>query len=670
VLAGILVVGTAMRLYGLMWGSPVHLHCDENTTLGIAISMGHRFGQTGGLQPPASCYGALPLYLLLIGMGLFSSMARLTGLTVNPEVVPLMVGRGISMVADSGAIVVIYLVGRRAFGKRAGLIGAAFYATALLPIREAHFFTVDPLSNLMLLLFLLTCLKCAQDITLRNFVVCGVTMGLALSTKAAGLILLLIPIIIWSLNLPDEPDEGRFTAHPGTIFTVRFVAAAIIVLGVMLLLAWGQMRPKAESFAQHQLLGPNGSYQRGAEHTPVFWKRQIDATLQAIDTALIEFAAVAGGLSLTIITVSFVSGARQWLARVWRTKTKPVVYLATVIATFVIINPYSIIAPLRYWAPTGPHSISWNFLYTTGAYRELPMAWTFQFVGTVPYIYQFRHIYPYALGWPLLVISLLSVAYWLWKLIKGQAGTGWVVIVALVLLLAAMAGVWVKMTRYVLPQIPLFCLLAAGMVANLIESHQLHSRWLGYGLVTIALVSSTGWSIAYLNIYAHPDNRLAAFDFVSTTVPADSNVLIEEDDAWGIAGLNIWRSSRRINARMYDPYYIEHDYYGQPIPAEQLSAKRQYLQEHLQWADYLVLTDLRRERIRHLETHFPVVRRFYEHLFGGQLGWRLIAEFDTGPALFSIPIDDSNSEPTFRLFDHPHVYVLSKSSSSTPRVEQ
>ena len=69
VLGLIIAIGISLRFYGLHWGYPVHLHCDENTTLGIAVNLGRQFLQTGCLRPQASCYGALSLYLLLVGLG-------------------------------------------------------------------------------------------------------------------------------------------------------------------------------------------------------------------------------------------------------------------------------------------------------------------------------------------------------------------------------------------------------------------------------------------------------------------------------------------------------------------------------------------------------------------------------------------------------------------------
>jgi len=669
VLAGIVAVGMALRLYGLTWGYPVHLHCDENTAIAIALDLGRQFQETGCLRPRASHYGALPLYLLWLSLASTTGVSRLLGLSIDVNALSLAVGRTISALADSGTILVVYLIGARAFGKRGGLIAAACYAIALLPVREAHFFTVDPLATLMLAIFLLLCVRLGTAPTVKNFIFCGVGVGLALSTKTSALPLLPLPAVIWFATLKPSLHISS-ASRWGAVTKMRIAAVGLIVLGLLPLLVWGQFREEARRFAESRLLRPHPDSSFAAEHAPVFWEAKIAQTLDAADGATHGAAALLDGLGVVILIVTLTSRGRQWVAAAWRQKGGIIGCFGVAVAVFLLINPHAVLSPAHYWLPTDTLKLTWNALNASGAYRAAPFAWTFQFVDTTPYLYQLRHIYPYALGTPLMIIALAAVVYWCSQLLRRQAGPAWPLVVAILLMLGSMGGMWMKMTRYVLPQIPVLCLLAGGMLGVFLNTTVRYRRWLAGAVVALVLLPTAGWSVAYLNIYRHPDNRLAAFNYVNAVVPPDSNILIEEDDAWGITGLNLWQTLSRRNVRIYDPYYIEHDYYGRSIPAAQLAAKREYLEEHLQWADYLVLTELRRERIRHLSAQFPIISRFYERLFEGRSDWQLLAEYDTGPALFGIRIDDSNSEPTFRLFDHPHIYVFTKIIDRTRRAEQ
>jgi len=87
------------------------------------------------------------------------------------------------------------------------------------------------------------------------------------------------------------------------------------------------------------------------------------------------------------------------------------------------------------------------------------------------------------------------------------------------------------MVRYVLPQLPLFCLLAGGLLAGLLRgpvgnplpcygTPRVPGRGqgvrLGVGatLTALATLSALLWCVAYLSLYAHPDSRLQALAWV------------------------------------------------------------------------------------------------------------------------------------------------------------
>ncbi len=54
-----------------------------------------------------------------------------------------LVGRTVSAVADWLTVIVVFLIGRRLYGRWTGLLAAALYGVAAFPIQQAHFWTVD-----------------------------------------------------------------------------------------------------------------------------------------------------------------------------------------------------------------------------------------------------------------------------------------------------------------------------------------------------------------------------------------------------------------------------------------------------------------------------------------------------------------------------------------------
>ena len=53
-----------------------------------------------------------------------------------------------------------------------------------------------------------------------------------------------------------------------------------------------------------------------------------------------------------------------------------------------------------------------------------------------------------------------------------------------------------------------------------------------------------------------------------------------------------------------------------------------------------------------------MVKQHYRDLFAGKLGFQLVKTFKVYPALFGRSINDDAAEWTFRLFDHPGVYIF------------
>ena len=62
------------------------------------------------------------------------------------------VGRAWSALFDIASLVLVFLIGRRLYGRRVGLLAALFLAGSVLPIQLAHFFTVDSITAFFTLL--------------------------------------------------------------------------------------------------------------------------------------------------------------------------------------------------------------------------------------------------------------------------------------------------------------------------------------------------------------------------------------------------------------------------------------------------------------------------------------------------------------------------------------
>jgi len=65
-----------------------------------------------------------------------------------------------------------------------------------------------------------------------------------------------------------------------------------------------------------------------------------------------------------------------------------------------------------------------------------------------------------------------------------------------------------------------------------------------------------------------------------------------------------------------------------------------------------------------LREKYPILSRYYENLFNGNLGFSKVAEFTSFPRLsimnYQLSINDEDAEETFTVFDHPVVRIYRK----------
>jgi 4-amino-4-deoxy-L-arabinose transferase-like glycosyltransferase len=167
----LLFLAAALRFYGLDWDGGIGAHPDERYVVGVAEAL--RWPDC--LNPfdisPDFAYGHLPLYLL-VSLRLLGAGADL-----------LFVSRALAALFDLGTVALTFALGRQVWGRRIGLLAAAFVALMMLHVQHAHFYAADvPLAffSVGTLLFAARLAKSGQS---RHAWLAGVWAGLAVGTK-------------------------------------------------------------------------------------------------------------------------------------------------------------------------------------------------------------------------------------------------------------------------------------------------------------------------------------------------------------------------------------------------------------------------------------------------------------------------------------------------------
>lgn len=94
-----------------------------------------------------------------------------------------LVGRSLSALYDTIAILAVFLIGQKIHGKWAGLAAAALYACAVLPIQIAHFGTADAMTTMWVALTLVFVVRTHQDGGWLNYALSGAMFGASLAAR-------------------------------------------------------------------------------------------------------------------------------------------------------------------------------------------------------------------------------------------------------------------------------------------------------------------------------------------------------------------------------------------------------------------------------------------------------------------------------------------------------
>ncbi len=152
VLVLILLVGGYFRFTGLNWDQNHHQHPDErfismtaDQIRGVSGIEAYFDTQSSTLNPlnyGSYTYGMFPLFLTHL-VADWLKMSNYNSLTL--------VGRAISGLFDLAAVWMLFLLGKRLYNRRVGLLAAALGAAAVLPIQLSHYFTVDSFSTVFVI---------------------------------------------------------------------------------------------------------------------------------------------------------------------------------------------------------------------------------------------------------------------------------------------------------------------------------------------------------------------------------------------------------------------------------------------------------------------------------------------------------------------------------------
>ena len=346
--------------------------------------------------------------------------------------------------------------------------------------------------------------------------------------------------------------------------------------------------------------------------------------------------------------------------------------------TFRIFQPYAFAGP-NFWNITldpGWRSTMGSIQQLINGEQDAPYA--HQWAYRAPVVFSWLNMVVWGMGLPL---GLAAWAGWAAAGIDLARGRGrhLVVWLGLTLLFLYLSTRWVKTMRYFLPLYPLLAVLAAYGLSRLWQAAARRTRRLGVAVTIVVVAGAALWAAAYFGIYLRPNTRLAASRWVYAHVPAGSTVANEHWD-WG---LPLPVDGQNPFGELYTGFEMAN--YDPDTPE-----KRAQLYDWLSRADYIFLASNRLyASISRLPEHYPLTTAYYRALFAGELGFELVADFTSYPALGPFRFPDQETpyplqppahaaqaqwrlplppaEEAFSVYDHPRVLIFRKTVAYSPQ---
>ncbi len=259
---------------------------------------------------------------------------------------------------------------------------------------------------------------------------------------------------------------------------------------------------------------------------------------------------------------------------------------------------------------------------------------TIIYENTMPYLYQLTQVLPFLIGFITLPLALIGAFFILKKILDRKKGYYLhLFIFAYPLFYFLWSGMWyAKFSRYYMLLLPFFVLWAA---FSLMKFRKIIM------IAILAIIVTNG--VMYLKVYSKPHTRIAGSQWIYDNIQAGKIILGEHWDDNLPLPLRSSQVFPQYNLRqlaVYDPDTPE---------------KIEILTQQLAQGDYFIITSRRvYYSILRNKNKYPYTTRFYELLFSGQLGYRMVKSFTNYPFFFS----DDIADESFQSYDHPPVHVF------------
>ena len=284
----IILLGLAVRIIGVDFGLPLLCHNDESVIVNYALAYGK-----GDLNPHFFKVPPFLSYLMFFLYGIFFLAGKILGSFQN------VMDFGYRFLADPTAFYLIgrlfcgvffgtmtiplmYLLGKRVFNERTGLLAALFLSMNFLHVRNSHYIYFDIPLVFFTVLFFIILYKVFEKNKILGYMTGGLVLGIAISVKYSAVILAVPASIISAMNIL------RFRSGFRDTLMKNIAAFLFVVLGMFV--------SNPYMFIDHPFFLDTIS--RMPFFTPPFWFHLKVSLVGALGFSMCVAALVGGFISL------------------------------------------------------------------------------------------------------------------------------------------------------------------------------------------------------------------------------------------------------------------------------------------------------------------------------------------------------------------------------------
>jgi hypothetical protein len=755
VLAAILAVAAYLRTVGLDWDEGRRLHPDERflcmvenalepvSSLREYLDTAHSPLNPNNRGFGFFVYGHFPIIVIQYLGRWFDAPnnqldQKLFGVDLGSQYDRVyLLGRGVSAVCDVAVTLLVFLIGARIYGRAIGLLAALLYAGAVLPIQQAHFFTVDAMASAFVALAFWSAVRATARAHWLDDVLFGFALGAGLACKVSifpVIVLVVLAVIVRHSAqrtaqriglISDDVQRTRAEAALAVRSAISFTVVVLVsVLTFRLLQPYAFIPPFAARDAALPATRSGGIIARtldvvGPRLNPLWMEQMSKARAQQVGD-------------------DDSPPNHQWAART------PLLFSGRNLVEFGLGWPFGVAALL-----------GWLGALIEGL-RGRGESW--------------RHVLP---------------AAWI-GFFFAWFGSGWVMSMRYLLPLypvLALSAAWL-LIRIAAPQ------WDASLTNT--ERPSPGRQTLGIVLIALTLAGTFAWAVAFTGIYRRPHTRIAASRWMYENIPADVTLTIASSATTytheiGLPDANLeaaiadqrsapvgprsiiapnaattvkftvprsgqltrmrindvrssdpqaqagrltvelggedpndvvatctvdalfpsadnqgpsihscdvapsalaagrtyvlrarstvplmlsgtpvanegdWDDALPIPLPEFEPVYGRYRTYGLNLVWEDDNVKRRRLQHILDRTEYLTISSNRfYASLPRNPRRWPMTIEYYRALFSGELGFELVADFNSTPTIAGLRFNDQSAEEAFTVYDHPRVLIFRK----------